>query len=386
MDFVEAAGAAAPDDRTWARRVVEAATPVFAEIGPTDRVAMLSVRHPADCAQVEILWTESTANWAYGHKVTEDHRAIGRFSPKLLRSLYYPRTIIVKQSEICLAISADAGAFMAHFRRRYEVTDAVGMVLHPAPGLPVVLCAGYARSPAVPRHIRRLLTRVALHVEAGYRLRARRGSVRAVIRPDGRLLHYENGAPDRALLSAHARRVERARSRRHRDSPEALEIWQVLVDGRASLVEREDSGQRCYYVVDNPPARQPLRALAPEEVDTISFAARGLSAKSVAYGLGVSESAVSSRLSSAACKIGVATRIELVRLAAMLTNDPRASFQDSALTTAERDVLALLAQGLSNAEIARIRNRSVRTIANQVAGLLAKTGCDTRRGLVTQVL
>lgn len=42
------------------------------------------------------------------------------------------------------------------------------------------------------------------------------------------------------------------------------------------------------------------------------------------------------------------------------------------LTGAEREVLDLLLRGLSNAEIATRRHRSGRTVANQVASLLAK--------------
>ncbi len=76
---------------------------------------------------------------------------------------------------------------------------------------------------------------------------------------------------------------------------------------------------------------------------------------------------------------------ELVRVAAMLTRDPRARFSETTLTTAERDVLGLLRQGLTNREIARIRCRSVRTIANQVAALLQKTGAANRRALAVNI-
>jgi DNA-binding NarL/FixJ family response regulator len=76
--------------------------------------------------------------------------------------------------------------------------------------------------------------------------------------------------------------------------------------------------------------------------------------------------------------------MELVRLAAMLTRDPRARFTEIALTDAERDVLDLLQNGLSNEQIASMRSRSVRTIANQVASLLRKTKSGSRRELVVQ--
>jgi DNA-binding NarL/FixJ family response regulator len=41
-------------------------------------------------------------------------------------------------------------------------------------------------------------------------------------------------------------------------------------------------------------------------------------------------------------------------------------------------VLACIARGMSNAEIARVRQTSVRTVANQVGSLLRKTGAASR--------
>jgi DNA-binding NarL/FixJ family response regulator len=52
------------------------------------------------------------------------------------------------------------------------------------------------------------------------------------------------------------------------------------------------------------------------------------------------------------------------------------------LTSAERDVLARVARGQSNAAIARARKTSVRTVANQVASLLRKTGASSRYDLI----
>jgi DNA-binding NarL/FixJ family response regulator len=52
------------------------------------------------------------------------------------------------------------------------------------------------------------------------------------------------------------------------------------------------------------------------------------------------------------------------------------------LTSAEREVLARLVRGESNQAIACARNTSVRTIANQVASLLRKTGAASRFDLI----
>lgn len=52
------------------------------------------------------------------------------------------------------------------------------------------------------------------------------------------------------------------------------------------------------------------------------------------------------------------------------------------LTAAERDVLDRIVHGDSNAEIARARSSSERTVANQVASLLRKTGAASRFELI----
>ena len=53
------------------------------------------------------------------------------------------------------------------------------------------------------------------------------------------------------------------------------------------------------------------------------------------------------------------------------------------LTPAERDVLALVRAGFSNAEIAARRRSSESTVANQVSSLLKKARVPTRRVLAS---
>jgi len=51
------------------------------------------------------------------------------------------------------------------------------------------------------------------------------------------------------------------------------------------------------------------------------------------------------------------------------------------LTPAEREVVRMIAAGLSNAEIARRRGSSPRTVANQASSIFRKLGVRSRLGL-----
>lgn len=54
------------------------------------------------------------------------------------------------------------------------------------------------------------------------------------------------------------------------------------------------------------------------------------------------------------------------------------------LTDAEADVARLAIEGLSNAEIAKRRGTSLRTVANQMASILGKLGMQSRRELAAR--
>jgi DNA-binding CsgD family transcriptional regulator len=57
-----------------------------------------------------------------------------------------------------------------------------------------------------------------------------------------------------------------------------------------------------------------------------------------------------------------------------------------ALTDAEREVVALVLEGSSNADIARQRSTSTRTVANQIASILRKLAVKNRSELVHRLL
>jgi DNA-binding CsgD family transcriptional regulator len=134
-------------------------------------------------------------------------------------------------------------------------------------------------------------------------------------------------------------------------------------------------------------ARAPEGALATLERLTLrerrilSEVIEGSSSKSIALTVGLSETQVSKTLANSALKLGLRSRAELVQYAAMLGR-PVTRNVPHALTIAERDVLELIVGGYSNLQIATLRGRSQRTIANQVSALLRKTGLTSRRNLM----
>ncbi len=247
---------------------------------------------------------------------------------------------------------------------------------------------------------------LAEHLAASWRLRKRleapdafEENAEAVLAPDGRLQDAVGEArrPDlRERLRAHVMRREVAM--RERDGS----LWPALLDGRYTIVDRfERSGSRYVVAYRNSANTSRVLRLTPLEKQLALGVSAGVPQKVLAIELGLSPSRISSALRHALRKVGIANAIELSLLAAggevVAVNDEvlgpsiLAAYRlnDTAgagllsLTPAEREVTADLLRGLSNREIAAKRNRRVRTIANQVASVLAKVGAGSRRTLVT---
>lgn len=379
VSVLEAAYAPSPSDEAWAEAVADACAPLFERA-----LGLTAVRHSADLSSATVAF--STGGLAPLSRSMFDTAMRQGQGSALLRSFFYPSSMVHTMRSLSTVTPRDAFDVADSAFASAGLVDAIGLLMNPMPGLAVVLYAPAATRVSLGSHQEQTYTRLALHVEAALRLRCRPESVRAVVSSTGKVLHLERPprgrAPRTNALTDRVRRVERARSRQARREPEALALWEALAAGDASLAPRTEGTRRHYLVLDNPPSRRPMRALSNAELDVVTYAARGLSTKMIGYGLGVATSTVSVRLARAASKVGLATRAELVRIAAMLANDPRARFDDSALTRAERDVLDLVSQGLSNQDVARLRGRSIRTIANQVASLLAKTRSPSRRALI----
>ena len=130
-------------------------------------------------------------------------------------------------------------------------------------------------------------------------------------------------------------------------------------------------------------------ALTAGERRVLLHAMNGCPNKTIAMALALSGSTIAERLSAAARKFGVHSRVELIRTCR--AGAPRAGPPPSLsatgvarLTQAEHDIVQQLLAGSSNAQIATSRRRSVRTVANQIASIYRKLGVASRSDLAAR--
>jgi DNA-binding NarL/FixJ family response regulator len=374
MGLIEAAHDAHGDWHAWCQRLLEGAAPLMT--APCINLAVLRRgEHAFDFVAGASNVPGFIENWAPSVPALDNLDPMWRYPGYLATA-----SMLVKRDA--------AGRELENFGESVGAPEALGLVAI-VDDFSLSVGAPYPSQVRLAAQEKRLLTQVALHLEAGLQLRLQPGTEVAVLSPDGRVLHAEDtvrrhvGA--RAELSQHVAEVERARTRARRESESAVSAWSALVSGSWGLVERtEADGKRHYAVLETARSRR-VRALSPLETQVAELSARGLTGKAVSYALGVTGARVSHALANASLKLGTPGRTQLVRLVAGLLGT--APLKRSAqLTTAERDVLALVHLGWTNAAIATARGRSERTVANQVASLLNKLAAPSRRALASRSL
>lgn len=276
-------------------------------------------------------------------------RGIVRATARAVRDWTEARLEILEHGVVVFAVSTEAVS-TDDSRARPGQRLALDMVLRG--GASARLSIGCRGRPTTTAAERTLLARVTFHLEIAIRARMETGQRCITL----------DGVPS----------VDR-------------DLWEPLRTGRMSLFARRRGAQGLYLVVDRgePSAH---RRLSAEEESVLRLAAEGRASKLISYDLELSEGSISRHLGSAAAKLGARSSFEVVMLAARLGFDTRPVVEVAQLTLAEREILRLVRTGLSNAAIARLRNRSERTIANQVASVLRKTQSRSRRAVGAALL
>ncbi len=385
----------------WMARVLKATVPLF----PSDaEVSAFTVQFTPTTFRIGEVAVQSGAR-----ELEDSIRAANEAaSPFVADACYRSGDAVGSLSEQVFAAHPDSrGPFLASSGGRF--TDVLGVAGHTGDGRLVMLSAALARTARPTAVQRRHWLRAAAHVAAGARVRRATAAlalhdprVEAVLDGGGRLLdaHGAAGAAEtRTFLRERVQRIDAARTvKGRRDSEAALAAWEGLVLGRWSLVDHFDAdGRRFVVAVKNDPAHPDPRGLSERESQVAAFVGLGHSSKQIAYALGLSTATITTHASHAAAKLGLRNRAQLAsffsprgvraRLAEVAIAEDRflvgasAKLDEArlaALTPSEREVAALLITGSSNADIARRRGASERTVANQARAIYRKLSVGSR--------
>lgn len=401
IDLVEAAYRLQADDHAWLRGLAEAATPVLDHgLG----VGAAVMRSPPGAPMEFLDYIKPSESLGEA-----DSEAMAKLSgsPEALAVLRSSPIVFASVAEI---LSPAAGRQHLPRTDAQPICDMVGLMAQDGEGYAVDL---FAPSRAVERTTsgeRETWKRIGTHFAAALRIRRRLGQPPAALfRATGRLADgagLTEGADRRETLRQAVIARERARGPlRRRDPEEALNVWKGLVAGRWSLVDRWDSdGSRFVAVVENAPRVLDPRSLTEREHAVANYAALGASNKEIAYILGIAPSTVGVLLKLALRKLGCSRRTDLalffsnphivtlevdgaaLKVVQKHHRDPEGLSQIAgSLTEAERDVIAAIVEGQSDAAIAKQRRTSIRTVQNQLGQIYRKTGCRSRAELVVKL-
>lgn len=325
--------------------------------------------------------------------------------PEMRRGLLRlgPSGTLSARTGLLLTDLPPAGADAA---RALGVVDALHVNALDPNGRGVLVALTLAKKTRLPASDLRRLAMIAAHVAGARRLLLSGRSAAppvAIFECSGAVAHVER-AHEQAIPTLEQRllRTERARHRRATTDPdEVLASWQALVAGRYTLLGRADSdGRRYVMAYENAPNVRDPRGLSELEAAVAELARHGHAQKLIAYELELTVGTVGGLLSRIYRKLGIASRAELVtRLATPVRVERRGEGESEVLlfsselahrslanlSPAEREVALAATQGVSNAEIALARRTSVRTVEEQLGGVMRKLGVGSRAELTARL-
>ena len=308
---IEACYAPAEADAAWLREILSALGPLdqglglFAQVFRTARGGGVPVEASAETA---------TLSEGILDRIDACFTSFGR--PPEMYAAREPVEFVRRRAR---RVGTSARREVDRLLAREGMEDTVGVFAAEPDGRVALVAMPIRRGGRLPspRTLHQLML-FSVHLGASMRLR---GAVRAlppdaVLRPDGRIVDAAPGAAPaaRASLADAVRRLDRARGPlRHSDPDEALRLWQGLVDGTWSLVDRVDRDGRRYVLARrNAPELRDPKALTGRERAVVAFAALGHQNKLIAYLLGLHPSAVATHLASACRKLRLSSRAALV--------------------------------------------------------------------------
>jgi DNA-binding NarL/FixJ family response regulator len=344
---------------------------------------------------------------AYAERLAE----VNREAPRAIYDLVRTRLVTVGGLVQTLGVESPVVRHFLEVMKPTGVKDGFSMFAQDAAGSSISLSAPARRQLSLAPRTRGIWRRVGLHIASALRLRRRLAADRiardALLDPSGKLEDAVDAIrDDKAATNALKRAVqaiEHARRPDVRTSPErALTLWQGLVAGEWSLVDHWERGGRRYIAAyrNRPELRDP-RALTSTERAMLKYLALGATNEDIMYALGLRKGTVSSAVSQILKKLRMRRRVELavfadpsrmVRRDLVLEEDevgvlevearPRGAATAS-LSRAELEVAAYVIRGFPNERIARERQVSTRTIANQLRSIFEKVGVDNRSQLAS---
>lgn len=311
VDVVEAAYRLDLDTKTWLAELARLVRPLID--GGRGVIA-----YCADVTRPPSSWLDDAVLVGASTEDVEMPRKMAVSSPELFRQVHsLQRDALATHADLVRAVP---GFAPERWRQQSnDISDHARFGTVEPGGNSVNFVAAQSHPRRYERRTQRLWALVSAHVAAARRLRDATDAPEAVLTLGGHIEHAEGDARTgavRELLRDAAVRQDRARGRlRRQDSEGATEAWTALVSGRWSLVDRFERGGRHYLVARrNEHGIRDPRALAPRERTVASLVALGKSNKLIAYELGLAESTIATHLSSAMRKLGVSSRVDLVRL------------------------------------------------------------------------
>lgn len=177
-------------------------------------------------------------------------------------------------------------------------------------------------------------------------------------------------------------------------------LWKELTSGRWAVRSRHEEDSGIVLVFSR--RGRTSTPLTARQKQALELAARGQPLKHIAHEMSTSVSTASTHIASALERLGFSRADACLLLAACSSGDgpvaPRPGIEAvlavrldvdrlslaDALTRAEREVARAILRGHSNAKIAADRQRSLRTVANQVAVIFRKLGVSSRAELLAK--